>query len=355
MTAERGGYRVGLVGYGGRSRSLARFWQGVGEARIVAVADLVPALLDRAREELGDVARFPDHQSMLAQTNLDVLTIGTTGEHHAAITHDAAARGIRGIYCEKPMACSLTDADAMIADCRASGTVLVIGHERRWMEQIVRIRQAIKEGAIGRPTHGYVYWPTGRVGSNGTHFFDAINFMLDSVPVEVVGTVQRGLDLGKVEDHPVYRERLMDDPGAMGFITYANGARIAVDCLNDVLLPYTYMFCGTRGRIDLFEVSWEVDYRARDADTRSHRDAWKEVPRRAFPALPPYVDGVAEQDGFRELLRCIETGARPTSSGEDGRQALETIVAFHLSAEAGMRPIKLPLPKPARDYTLAMH
>jgi predicted dehydrogenase len=353
--AERDIYRVGLVGYGGRSQSLAQFWQGVSEARIVAVADLIPALLDKAGEDLGDVARFADHQSMLAHADLDVLTIGTTGEHHAAITHDATARGIQGIYCEKPMACTLTDADAMIADCRASGTILVIGHERRWMEQIRRIRQAIKEGAIGRPTHGYVYWPTGRVGSNGTHFFDAINFMLDSVPIEVVGTVQRGLDLSKVDDHPVYRTRLQDDPGAQGFITYANGVRIALDCLNDVLLPYAYTFCGTRGRIDLYEVSWEVDYHARDADTRSHRDAWQEISRRAFPALPPYVDGVAEQAGYRELLHSIETGARPTSSGGDGRQALETIVAFHLSSEAGTRPVALPLPESARSYRLTMH
>jgi predicted dehydrogenase len=355
MRSERGAYRVGLVGYGGRGQSLARFWRGVSEARIVAVADRISSLLDKAGEDLGAVARFPDHQSMLAHADLDVLTIATTGEHHAAVTHDAAAHGIRGIYCEKPMACAVADADAMIADCQASGTVLVIGHERRWMEQIRRVRQAIQEGAIGRPTHGYVYWPTGRVGSNGTHFFDAINFMLESVSVEVVGTVQRGLDLRKVDDHPVYRTRLLDDPGALGFITYANGVRIALDCLNDVLLPYSYTFCGTRGRIDFDEMSWDVDYRARDADTRSHRDVWQEVPRRAFPELPPYVDGEAEQAGYRELLHCLETGARPTSSGEDGRQALETIVAFHLSSEAGTRPITLPLPDSARSYQLTMH
>ena len=253
------------------------------------------------------------------------------------------------------MACSLADADAMIADCRASGTVLLLGHERRWMEPIVRMREAIKEGAIGRPTHGYVYWPTGRVGSNGTHFFDAINFMLDSAPVEVVGRVQRGLDLTRVDDHPVYRTRLVDDPGAQGFITYANGARIALDCLNDVLLPYTYLFCGSRGRIDLEEVSWRIDYRAREADTRSHRDAWRIPERRDFPQSPAYVDGVAEQASYRELLDCIETGARPTSTGEDGRLALETIVAFHLSSEAGMRPIALPLPASAREYQLTVH
>lgn len=348
-------YRVGLVGYGGRGRGLVKFWEGIPNAKLVAVADLLPELRDKARGELGDIELYPDHLSMLQKANLDVVTIATTGYFHAQITHDAAKYGIKGIYCEKPMACSLADADAMIADCKASGTKLMMGHERRWMEQIIRVRNAIKDGAIGRPTHGYIYWASGRVGSNGTHFFDALNFILDSQPVEVVGRVKRGLDLTKVEDHPTYRTRLVEDPGAMGFITYANDVRIAVDCMNDVLLPYTYMFCGTKGRIDLFEVSYEADYRARDQDTRSHRDGWKVITRRDFEPLPPYVDGVAEQAGYRELLRCIETGTQPTSSGEDGLMALETIVAFHLSSEAGMKPISLPLPQSARDYKLTVH
>src|SRR5262245_46449941 len=110
-------YRVGLAGCGGRGLQLARLWQGMAGAQLVAVADLVPERLDKARSTLGEVACYPDHQSMLAQADLDVVAIGTTGQHHAAITRDAAARGIRGIYCEKPMACSLADADRMIADC----------------------------------------------------------------------------------------------------------------------------------------------------------------------------------------------------------------------------------------------
>jgi UDP-N-acetyl-2-amino-2-deoxyglucuronate dehydrogenase len=349
MTQENE-YRVGLVGYR-RGRSLAQFWRQVPGARLVAVADLVPELLDEARKEFGDISYYPDHLSMLKDARLDILTIATSGEYHAAITRDAVAYGIRGIYCEKPMACSLADADAMIADCRAVGTALMIGHQRRWMEQICRVRNAIQEGAIGRPTHGYMYWATGRIGSNGTHFFDAVNFILDSTPVEVVGRLQRGLDLTRVDDHPVYSQRMVDDPGLMGYITYANGFRLAVDCMNDVLLPYTYMFCGTRGRIDLYEWSWTVDYQARDTDVRSHRNAWDALTQRELE-IPPYVNGEAEVIGYRELISCIESGARPTSSGEDGRLALEMIVACHLSHDAGMQPVTLPLPDSARDYQL---
>jgi hypothetical protein len=53
-------------------------------------------------------------------------------------------------------------------------------------------------------------------------------------------------------------------------------------------------------------------------------------------------------------MDCIETGARPTSSGEDGRLVLETIVAFHISSDSGMTPVSLPLPETANSYQLTI-
>ncbi len=355
MTADPQPYRFALVGCGGRGRQLGRYVAGMAEAQLVAVADLAPERLELARSELGDVACYPDHRSMLAEVRPDVVILGTTGPHHAAITRDATRMGVRGIYCEKPMACSLADADQMITDCAAAGTVLVMGHQRRWMSPILQVREALRAGVIGRITHGYVYWPSGRVGSNGTHFFDAIAFMIDSQPVEVVGRLVPGIDIARIEDHPAYRQRLADDPGALGFITYSNGVRLALDCLSDVMLPYTYTFCGTKGWLTLCEVGWTIDYRARDEDVRSIPRAWLPLERRELPVLTPDAPGEAECEGYRELIRCIETGARPASSGEDGRAALETIVAFHLSSAAGMRPVTLPLPPEAREIRLTIH
>jgi len=253
------------------------------------------------------------------------------------------------------MANSLADADQMVADCEASGTVFVMGHQRRYHGSIIRLRDALRNGEIGRPAHGYMYWPSGRVGSNGTHFFDALNFILDSRPIEVVGRVGRGLDLTKVDDHPTYKTVLVNDPGAMGFITYANGFRLALDCMNDVLLPYTYLFCGTKGRISVDEIGFEVDYRAREQDTRSHRDAWKPVPRQDFSGMGPWVGYIAEQNAYRDLLHCIETADKPVSTADDGRAVIETITAFHLSSDAGMKPISLPLTGEDRNYQMKIH
>ena len=193
----------------------------------------------------------------------------------------------------------------------------------------------------------------GRIFANGTHFFDSINFVLDSRPTEVRATVDFGSGKEMEGADPYLLRSVMSfDPGASGFITYANGVRIAVDGQNDVMLPFTHMFCGTRGRIEIEQDNgWTIDYRARDVDTRDLRDR-APIIKRDPPEFPPEVPGEAERQGYRELLTCIETGAPSTSSGEDGRLAMEIIVALHLSHEAGGKPVSLPLPDSTLSYTL---
>ena len=365
MAERKHEYRVGLVGYRGRGRRLAEYWQGVQGARLVAVADGVPEHREVARQQLGDISTYPLHSDMLEKEGLDIVTVDTGAGSHPPIVRDAIASGVRGIYMENPIADSLADADGMIEHCQAAGTVLTMGCQRRWSDQFRWLRDAIKDGAIGQPTNGYLYWSGGRVGSNGTHFLDAVNFALDSKPVEVAGTVGHGLDPTKTDDHPTPRTRIEEDPGALGFVTYANGFRLAIDGMNDARLGFTYMFCGTRGRIDLNEQGdWEIEYHARDADlahligaTVTIEEFFAQyhsgpVTEREPPALAPFDDRSAVVKGYLELLNCIETGARSSSPGEDGRMALEAIVAFHLSSEADAKPVSLPLPESARSFKI---
>ena len=104
--------------------------------------DRAKLAIERGRSSNGGVDPLfvRDLRRVLDDRSIDVVTIATRGQYHARITHDCCARGVRGIYCEKPMANVLTDADQMVADCKASGTVLTMGHERRWMSQIVAVR-----------------------------------------------------------------------------------------------------------------------------------------------------------------------------------------------------------------------
>ena len=108
----------------------------VPSVRVVAACDLVPALGEQFVRQWGDtwpeVQTYADYRQMLAEARLDLLSVATSDHRHAQIVVDAAEAGVQGIYCEKPIATTLADADRMIAACRAHGVVMSIDHTRRW-------------------------------------------------------------------------------------------------------------------------------------------------------------------------------------------------------------------------------
>jgi hypothetical protein len=73
------------------------------------------------------------------------------------------------------------------------------------------------------------------------------------------------------------------------------------------------------------------------------------------PAPAAFDNTATVARGFSELVGCIQTGAPSSSSGEDARMALEAIVGFHISAEAGGETVALPIAKPDRGFKLKTH
>ena len=57
--------------------------------------------------------------------------------------------GAKGILCEKPLALSLEDGDAIVAACRSTGCVLSVNHSRRWNPAFIKAKEMLDDGAIG--------------------------------------------------------------------------------------------------------------------------------------------------------------------------------------------------------------
>lgn len=340
-------YRVGVVGVGGRGLGVATICAGLPNAKVVAIADLIPERLDKATQKLGEMACYDHHTSMLQHEDLDMVVVATLGMDHKEPTVDAAAAGVKGIYVEKPMETSLAECDAMIEACEASGTKLSVGHQRRWWPEYQAVRDAIRSGALGQAVHGYVYWSTGRVGSMGTHLFDALNLVVDSDAAWVSARIDPSS-----QPWPQWPDVL--DPGAMGFITYRNGVRIAVDVMDDVRQPIDMLFYGSRGRLYAMEDAKNIQYWARDAEPEGPYQGFIALPPQPFQSPPPPQDLSAHgaKEGLAELLECIENGREPASTGAHGRAVLEIIVAFHLSNQKQMQPVALPLTGDAIDLDL---
>jgi UDP-N-acetyl-2-amino-2-deoxyglucuronate dehydrogenase len=331
-------YRVGLISAGRRGLELAALCQRLPNLQLVAVADHRPQQLARAASELGDIACYPNYEEMLADQRPDVVIVATLGMNHHDPTVAAARNGAKAIYVEKPLETSLAKCDAMIAACQESGTKLAVGHQRRWWPEYKAVRDAIRMGAVGKLIHGYLYWSTGRVGSMGTHIFDTLNLLVGSDATWVSGRLDPSS-----QPWPQWPDIL--DPGAMGFIVYGNGVRIAVDVMEDVRQPIDLLLYGARGRLHVLEDARKVSYWAREQEAEDAYAGFVSLSPHPFqpPSPPADWDAHGVVEGLIELIACIEQDRESSSNGAHARHALEIIVAFHLSSRNNMQPVHLPL------------
>src|SRR5215218_9580116 len=136
-------FRVGIIGCGrpwksagasgfGMSNFHAQGYAASPDTAITALADIN---LDNARAfqaAHGGERIYADYHEMLAQEQLDIVSICTWPHHHAPMVIAAAEAGVKAIHCEKPMAPSYAEALRMVAVCEAHGAQLTFNHQRRF-------------------------------------------------------------------------------------------------------------------------------------------------------------------------------------------------------------------------------
>jgi myo-inositol 2-dehydrogenase / D-chiro-inositol 1-dehydrogenase len=115
-------------------------------ARLAAVADPVPG----AAERLPAPRAYRDPLDLIADRSVDAVAICSPAATHTDLVVAAAQSG-KHVFCEKPMALTLDDADRAIDAARAAGVALQVGFNRRFAADFADMRARIVEGAIGTP------------------------------------------------------------------------------------------------------------------------------------------------------------------------------------------------------------
>lgn len=147
--------RIGVIGCGGIANGahLPQLLQRTDQLQIAALADIDPGAAEgtAGRVEEAGQARprvVSDHRDLLA--DVDAVLICTPTQTHAALAVDALEAG-KHVFCEKPMARTLAQAEAMEAAAERGGAQLQIGFVRRFDEEWLAFGEALRAGAIGRP------------------------------------------------------------------------------------------------------------------------------------------------------------------------------------------------------------
>lgn len=200
--------RLVLVGTGVRGIS---FWgkrlveQYPDLLEFVGLCDINPGRVKYAKEFMKvSCPTFTDFDKMIKQTKPDLIIVTTKDSTH----HEFIIKGLNygiDVLTEKPLTTDEVKCQAILDAERKSGKNLIVGFNYRWGPYVTKIKELIKDGAIGEVTsvdfnwylnthHGASYFRRwhGEMDSGGslwvhkaTHHFDLLNWWLDSDPEEV--------------------------------------------------------------------------------------------------------------------------------------------------------------------------
>ena len=142
--------RWGLIGAGDiAERRVAPALAGARESWLVAVSRRRADLADAFAQRFG--ARVhADWRDLVRDAEIDAVYIATPVNLHAGMTIAAAEAG-KHVLCEKPMALTVAECDAMLRAAESAGVKLGVAYYRRLYPVVQRIARLLAEGAIGVP------------------------------------------------------------------------------------------------------------------------------------------------------------------------------------------------------------
>lgn len=138
--------RIGIIGCGGIGRTHFNAWSQAGYAP-VALVDTVPGAAVALAGSSGAQA-YTDIATFLAEASLDIVSICTPPSTHRELVVAAMAAGVH-VLCEKPLAPTVADCEAMIAAASTANKLLSVGFCHRFQPHIETMKALIDAGAIG--------------------------------------------------------------------------------------------------------------------------------------------------------------------------------------------------------------
>ncbi|MCW4020488.1 MAG: Gfo/Idh/MocA family oxidoreductase [Candidatus Bathyarchaeota archaeon] len=181
---------------------------------VAAVFDPIEERRREAAEKFG-CKTHADFDSLIGNDEVELLVIATPSHLHAPQAFKALKAG-KQVVCEKPMATSLAEADAMIEAAKDTGNLLTIFQNRRYGPDFLKIEEVIKSGKLGRivlikmSSHSFKRrwdWQTlrrfggGELRNYGPHIIDQALQLFGPNEPEIFCDVQRAVTLGDAEDH----------------------------------------------------------------------------------------------------------------------------------------------------------
>ncbi len=304
--------------------------------RLQAVADPNEEAARRllARLDREDVRYVRDYQELLTDPDLEAVVVATPGPTHPEVIIAAAEAG-KHVFCEKPLAYTLEEADRALAAVARAGVLLQIGFQRRFDAGFQRARALVAEGALGT-----VYLvrsltrdpaltapasiPPGAIFRETLiHDFDVLRWLAGSEVVEVYA-------LADALIAPEYRARGLWDTAVVS-LRFASGAFGQADASFQAVYGYDV-------RAEVFGSRGMVTVEPGEAEPARHYTPQGVVQRRVHWYLEMFGPAYAAE--LAHFVACVRHRQPPAVTGQDGRASLAIALAAMESAQTG-QPVRL--------------
>ncbi|MDB5454876.1 MAG: glucose-fructose oxidoreductase [Caulobacter sp.] len=332
------GYAMLGLGYYATRIIMPRFAE-CEHARLTGLVSGTPEKLKTFGEQYGVPEKsrysYETFDRILDDPSVDIVYVVTPNSLHRTFTERAAKAG-KHVMCEKPMATSAADAQAMVRACKAAGRKLMIGYRSRFQPHNVEAIRLARSGAVGPirtivADHGFTagdpnQWRLKKALSGGGSLMDigiyslnATRYLTGEEPVAVnalESTDRSDIRFKEVEDTIAFQLAFPSGATANCFSTYSANCN-------------RYRVSGPKGWIDLDPAT---PYEGQAMRTRigGKTETWT-------PPTGAKSQFAGQLDHFAD---CILTGREPIVPGEEGVKDMKVIEAIYRAAREG-RTVKL--------------
>lgn len=350
--------KIGIIGCGGiaNGKHLPALQQLHDEVELTAFCDIVPERAEKAARTYGAPGAkvYTDYRELLRDPAINNVRVLTPNRLHAEISIAALEAG-KHVLCEKPMAISYVEAQAMIRAARRAGKLLTVGYQHKLDPDVIYARREAQSGALGEmyfakanvirrrgvPTWG-VFTQRSEQGGGalidiGTHALDIALYLMNNYRPRIA----LGTTYDKLKSRPDGNPFGPWDPAkfdveeaAFGQVIMENGATILLEAtwaLNTTdTAGIRYMICGTDGGVDNYGGKFKVNA------VRHGRLTVTEPDLRAGGVA--FFDGQAESPTVAEqrvFLDAIRGKGALVTTPESAAVVTQILEGLYISARTG--------------------
>ena len=384
---------IAIVGASMRSSMMATYLNEYPEqGYVTGYYDLIPQraelLIDK--HELKDTVIYPSLKAAVTDPKVSAVFIGTSDSAHRRPVVEALKAG-KHVFCEKPMAITLRDCDAIMAAATAAHSVFYLGMNLRHGPVHEKLHEIMTSGELGRilTIEANEYYVGGRTYfrrwnrlrkfggglwiTKACHDFDLLNWMAGADPQTVYATASLShyrpradaaqqcrhcklqfscpdyydiLNLPKPHDDLMRGLRLIaeehgEEPGDLCLFnaekdTFDNGIAV-VTYANDIRATYTVNVLTARSTRQMRVVGTEGMIEADMSDgkilvTERHTGRQWHYDMRGLMASG---HGGADDRLVKDFIHTVHTGKKPRTGWAEGKRAIEVALAAQQSMETG--------------------